>query len=559
MTDTAFTLSDAWVETVARLRPMNATLMGVKGHDHAWDDLSPAGIEIWRAAVEDFRSRARALEATTDRWSRLACDVLVDSLELEADRIAHGELLEDLNSIASPMQNIRMVFDVMDTTTPEGWEAIIARMSTLETVCDSYRAALDRGRSQRRVVSARQVRAAVAQGRVHASEGSSFGAFVDVYDRTDAVRGDAAQRERLLAAIPQARAAYGRLCDWLESVYLPSARTEDGVGRERYARAARRFLGMYIDPEETYAWGWTEVRAIGRAMAVVAKRVAPDKTLAETLKSLQADGSRAAPDRESFLAVMRKRQETALKDLDGRHFDVPEPVRKIEVKAASAGGPPGAYYIPPSEDFSRPGTVWYSKPWDGFIPLWDEISTAYHEGFPGHHLQCGIQVSLTERLSRWHRLGDGYSGYAEGWALYTEKLMGELGYYERPEYELGMLACQMMRACRVVIDIGAHMNLMIPKDAPFHPGEPWNFETAVAVMREVAGLGQTYAESEVTRYFGWPGQAISYKVGERVMLSLREEYLRAKGPGADLKDFHARVLGSGPVGLDRLRDLVLGD
>jgi uncharacterized protein (DUF885 family) len=137
--------------------------------------------------------------------------------------------------------------------------------------------------------------------------------------------------------------------------------------------------------------------------------------------------------------------------------------------------------------------------------------------------------------------------------------MHELGYFEKPDYVLGMLAAQMMRACRIAIDIGAHLELPIPKDSPFHPGESWSFELAARMMTELASLTPEMAASEVTRYLGWPGQAISYKVGQRVMLDLRDEARRKLGGAFNLREFHAKVVGSGPVGLKILRDLVLGD
>jgi uncharacterized protein (DUF885 family) len=165
-------------------------------------------------------------------------------------------------------------------------------------------------------------------------------------------------------------------------------------------------------------------------------------------------------------------------------------------------------------------------------------------------------VYLRENLCRVHRLAYGYSGYAEGWALYAEQLMDELGYFEAPAYRIGMLAMQLVRACRVAFDIGAHLDLRIPDDAPFEPGEAWTYERGVAFFRDVGGLSQEHAESEVTRYLGWPGQAISYKVGQREMLSLRDGW-NARGMGT-LKEFHHRVLDVGNVSLEVLRGLVLG-
>lgn len=147
------------------------------------------------------------------------------------------------------------------------------------------------------------------------------------------------------------------------------------------------------------------------------------------------------------------------------------------------------------------------------------MSTAYHEGFPGHHLQLGVQVSLRDDLSRLHRvmISDFQTGYAEGWALYAERLMDELGYLERPEYVLGMLACQMMRACRVVLDIGAHLGLRAPSDAAFRPGDLIDFDYGIDMLTRVARMPPSHAASEMTRYLGWPGQAIAYKVGERII------------------------------------------
>jgi uncharacterized protein (DUF885 family) len=546
-----FALADALVDGLAALHPMQATFWGVPGHDHRWDDLSPEGVAHAAESLRAWRERIDALPPQTDRWGALAVHVMRDAVDLELTGIDHGDPYVDLNHIASSFQTVRMVFDAMDATAPESWERIAARLETLGGVLEGYRRTLEEGVRLGRLVSARQVRAAVAQGRVHAGEGSFFRGLPA---QCGAVAGDAL-RGRVAAAVPGACAAYGALTDWLEGTYLPQARTDDGVGRARYLREMRRFLGATPDPEETYAWGWAEVRRIRAEMLALAETIAPGRSLSEVLALLRDDPARCAPDRATFLATMRTLQERALADLDGTHFDVPPQIRRVDVREAPPGGNLGAYYVPPSEDFSRPGTVWYSLDGDGPFALYDEVSTAYHEGFPGHHLQCGIQVSLTEHLCRVHRVAYGYSGFAEGWALYAEQLMRELGYYEKPEHELGMLANQMMRACRVVIDIGSHVGLDIPGDAPFPPGARWTYELGVEMMESYGGMPRAHAESELTRYLGWPAQAISYKVGQRAMLSLREEFLR-EGRGS-LKEFHVRVLACGNVGLELLRAQVL--
>jgi uncharacterized protein (DUF885 family) len=157
-------------------------------------------------------------------------------------------------------------------------------------------------------------------------------------------------------------------------------------------------------------------------------------------------------------------------------------------------------------------------------------------------------------LSRFQRTLAGWSGHAEGWALYAERLMGELGYLDDPAYELGMLRAQALRATRVVVDIGLHLELAIPADERYHPGETWTPELALPFAMERSGrMPEDFMRSEVDRYLGWPGQAISYKIGERVWLGARDDARKRAGSAFDLKDFHARALNLGPMGLDQLR------
>lgn len=288
-------------------------------------------------------------------------------------------------------------------------------------------------------------------------------------------------------------------------------------------------------------------------MAEVGDQILPGGGLAEVLDLLLTDPDRAAHSQDEFVAMMRERLEIALRELDGTHFDVPAEIRRIEVKMTPPGGSLGAYYYSPSEDFTRPGTVYWSKGDQQQIALFDEVSTAYHEGFPGHHLQTGLQLTAGDRFSRMQKLMIWYSGSGEGWALYAEDLMEELGYLEKPDYVMGKLASEMLRACRVVIDIGSHLGLKIPESQPFHPGEEWTFETGVEMLDKYAAQDHAISVSEMNRYLGWPGQAISYKVGQQAIRDLRAEEKARLGAHYDQKRFHARLLEVGAVGLDTLR------
>jgi uncharacterized protein (DUF885 family) len=529
-----FHLSSALVDDWAALRPVDATFAGVPGHDHRWGEWDPEGNQ---EAERRFRSWIARFEAVAveGEGERLARDVALDWLRDEVARLGAGDAEVDLNSLASPVQLFAMVFGSMETGTEAGWEAVAARLEALPAALEGYRRTLAAGLGRADGVAARQVRAGIAHARRSASGG---------YLPDNARCPSASLVARIDAARPGAAAAWAGLADWLEGTLLPQARETDGVGRDRYLREMRRFLGAEFDPEETYAWGWEELARIEAEMAREAEALGA-RSVAEAFA--MADAVQAAPDDDTFLDAMRARQARALALVDTL-FDIPAPVRRLDVKMAPPTGHIGAYYVPPSEDFSRPGAVWYLRDGVGPHPTWREVSTAYHEGFPGHHLQLGVQVSLPGR-SRFQRVVASCSGFAEGWALYVEQLMDEVGGYEHPAFRLGMLANQHIRACRVVLDIGAHLDLPIPAHAPFAPGERWTYERGVTMLTERGGMTPGEAASEMTRYLGFPAQAISYKVGQRAMLALRQDWIAR---GGALRDFHARVLGLGNVGLARL-------
>ena len=547
-----FVLADEYVEGMAGLQPVLATQMGLKGHDDQWGDLSPAGWQATLSFLEGISDRLNGLSATSDHWETLGRRVLLDHLLLEQERITRLDHFSNLNNIASPPQVLRDTFDLMPKETAEQWIPIAARLEGLGAAFRGYIACLEEGRVSRHAVAKRQVEACLKQCELHASDHSFFN---DVPRHANNVGVASTLMDRIIAAVDAAKAAYRHLGEYLETDYLPSATAQDAVGLERYQFEARRFLGADIDLEVTYRWGWEEVRRTLEEMRNVGRKIDPTLQMTQVAALLKTDSRYVAVSREAFLEAMRERQRDALAKLDGEVFDIPREIRKIDVRFAPPGGALGAYYNPPSEDFSRKGTVWYVKLETPIYPLFDEITTGYHEGFPGHHLQCGMQLCLGDRLTRAHRLAIWHEGYGEGWALYAERLMGELGFLDRPEHRFGLLASQMMRACRVVIDIGMHLDLAIPLDVSFHPGESWAFETAVALLTDYALLDPAYAQSEVTRYLGFPAQAITYKIGEQRILDLRAEAEQQEG--FTLKAFHAQVLGSGSVGLDHLRELVL--
>ena len=541
-----YDVSDTAVDRFAENDPLLASEAGLAGQNHRWPDLSPEGAAVGRDLAAAIKAEALACP-TDDNAAILAQRVLVDDCNSMIESFDAHEHLRDLNNIVSPHQNIRHAFDVMSTDTAEDWELIAHRLETIHEPVDGYRASLDQGLRQGMAAARRQVETAIAQGEIAAGENSAFLHLANA-------NVEPMLAEKLRAGIKHARQVFGELTDYLRSSYLPAAPDDDAAGPERHARFCRRWLGTDVDLAETYEWGWTEVERLWIDLQDACREVIPGAEPGEVMDQLQTDPEYAANSLDEFLEIMIGQQDMARDAVVGTHFDIPIELQPIDVKIEPAGGASAPHYVPASEDLSRNGCVWYPVAGKTFFPLFGEITTANHEGYPGHHLQFAAQLAQGAKLSRYQRLVSWNPGSGEGWALYAEQLMDELGLLERREHRVGLLASQMFRACRVAIDIGIHHRLSIPANATFHPGEPWTADLATELLTTRAMSPLEDSTDEVVRYCGWPGQAISYKVGEQVILDLRKE---AKAqPGFDLKDFHSKVLAPGAVGLDALRDQV---
>ncbi len=541
--DFADRLTDEWFA----LSPVGATLAGEPAA--GWDDWSPAGRAHAAGLAAERLDELGGLPLES-RWDELAVAVMEDELSLVVELFEARAHLRDLNSIWSPVQMLRDIYDYMDLGSEEGWHRAIDRLRTTPEAVDGYRNSLESGIEQGVMAARRQAHAASKELRTHVDESGFFGML--------AARAVEAGFPNLVgevaSAVVVAVESLGGLAEWLESEYAPAAPVPDAVGIDEYRLNVRRYLRTSgLDLVGTYEWGWSEVHRLWERMGEVAGQITDGGDIAEAFRVLKTDPDRAAHGTEAFADFISKRLDDAQRRLAGSHFEIPEPLERLDVVVAPPGGSLGAEYRSPSDDFSRAGAVVYHPGHKTVFPLYDEVSTAYHEGFPGHHLQSAMQVYLGDDLSRFHRLVVWSSGYGEGWALYAEHLMGELGFYDKADYELGLLANQMLRACRVVIDIGSHLGLDVP--ANDFGIDRWEFDQSVKMLEEVAFLESDYARSEVTRYLGWPAQAISYKVGEKTILDLRDE-ARAQDWYTD-REFHRRVVGHGSVGLDLLRDLVL--
>jgi uncharacterized protein (DUF885 family) len=546
-------IADRYVDDHAAADPVGATFAGIAGHDDELTDYSPEG---FAARAELARATVQALEATepTTYRERVANAAMRERLGLELEMYDAGITTSDLNVVASPLQDVRGAFDLMPTEGPEAWARIAARLARIPDALDGFRHTLAEAAAVGRVSARRQVQACADQCRSWLPpEDDFFGSLVAQAD------GDAgiapALRADLSEGADRAREAVAGFENFLRTDLAPKAREVDGVGRDHYALASRYFLGAAVDLEETYAWGWEELTRIETEMRKVAGRIVPGGTVDDAVAALDADPARRISDKEAFRAWMQELADRTIEELAGVHFDIPAQIRRIECRIAPTNE--GAiYYTGPSEDFSRPGRMWWSVP-KGVtnFSTWKEVTTVFHEGVPGHHLQVGQTVVRAEVLNRWQRLLCWVSGHGEGWALYAERLMEELGYLDDPGARLGMLDAQAFRAARVVVDLGLHLGFPIPANAfGWRSGEHWTPDVALEFLLGHSRVEEDFLRFEVNRYLGWPGQAPSYKVGERIWLAAREDARARKGTSFDLKEFHRAALDLGSLGLDPLRE-----
>ncbi|TDD91569.1 DUF885 domain-containing protein [Saccharopolyspora karakumensis] len=545
-------ISDRFVDELAALDPIASTYLGLPGGEEQLTDYSPDG---HRARAElAARSLAEVREAEpADDAERIAKAVFTERIGLDLELHEIGADMSSLNVIASPAQDLRQVFDLMPGDTDADWRTIGRRLSAMPEAVRGLRAGLTEAAAAGNVSAARQVRKVAEQCDTWSGRNGEESFFAAMVGRAQGVE-DSLRRE-LETAAESAAEAYAGLADFLRGDLLPKAPEKDAVGEERYRLWSRYFTGAKLDLREAYEWGWQEFSGIEAEMKQVANRIKTGATLAEAAAVLDTDERYRVRGQREFEQWMQRLSDQALADLRGTHFEIPDALMRLECKIAPPGGGVGAYYTGPTDDFSRPGRMWWSVPADRQdFPTWREVSTVYHEGVPGHHLQVATSVHEAQRLNKFQRLACFVSGHGEGWALYAERLMRELGYLSDDGDLLGMLNDQLFRAARVVVDIGMHLELEIPAGAGFHEGERWTPELGLEFMLSRTITDPAQVRDEIDRYLGWPGQAPSYKLGERLWRAARDEARQRHGAHFDVKAFHTEALKMGSMGLDTLRE-----
>ncbi|MFI6873329.1 DUF885 domain-containing protein [Streptomyces sp. NPDC050400] len=544
-------VADAYVDALVALDPVNGTYLGVPEAHSKLPDLSPAGV----AAVADLARRtlvrldeAERLPGANSDAERRCARLLRERLTAELAVHDAEEPLRAVGNLGSPVHHVREVFTVTPAETDEDWAAIAERLRAVPAAFEGYRETLALGLERKLYGGPRPTATVLEQLTEWAGDGRGW--FEDF-----ASAGPEALRDELTSAARAADGAVVALRDWMRDVYAPAIEgAPDVVGRERYARWSRYYNGTDLDLDEAYAYGWSEFHRLLAEMRVEAEKILPGAATPWVALAHLDEHGRHIEGVDEVRQWLQQVMDEAIEALDGTHFELADRVRKVESCIAPPGSAAAPYYTPPSEDFSRPGRTWLPTMGQTRFPVYDLLSTWYHEGVPGHHLQLAQWAHVAGDLSRYQATIGGVSANAEGWALYAERLMDELGFLTDAETRIGYLDAQMMRATRVIVDIGMHLELEIPADSPFHPGERWTPDLAQEFFGAHSSRPADFVESELTRYLSIPGQAIGYKLGERAWLLGRANAQAAHGDSFDAKAWHMAALSQGSLGLDDLVD-----
>jgi len=540
-----FALSDSYVEKSARLSPMASTYLGISDLNDQLDDFSIAG-----RAVEADLTRATLAELNTlepiDEIDRVAKSVMQERLTSSLQLHDSFESHISFNVLTSPPADIRQVFEMMPKESDADFDNIAKRLLAVDKAHLSWISTIDTLAKKGKTVAQRQIDGIAKQLESYADGG--YAAMAKSFDPDG-------KYPAIHEAAKAAAASSAETAKYLRGTYMALATPNDAVGAERYAVWARYFTGADLDLRATYEWGLADLAQITERMWKVAAKIKPDaKTLREVADYLDNAPEYKIHGKEAIVKKLLDFTQAAVTQLDGTHFDIDDRMKFCDARIAPEGSASAPYYMSPSEDMSRPGTTWLPLLGKDEVSWWHLASTWYHEAVPGHHLQVATSVLERDRLSRFQRFGAWISGYGEGWALYAERFMDDLGAFDEPGIEMGFLSAQALRATRIVIDIGMHLGYTDEN------GRVWDAVSGREALMNKALLDEHHATSETDRYLGWPGQAISYKVGEREWIAARENAKKRLGAEFSLKRFHAHALKIGPMGLDTFgQELALWD
>jgi uncharacterized protein (DUF885 family) len=541
------TLFESEWERGLRENPVGASYQGDSRYDDRWADLSAVALARSHAADREvLEALERIAPGRLSEADRLNRDLFARQYRGEIDAYEWGLHYLPITQRRG-VQTAHQLAEILPFRTARDYENWIARLGSLDTYVDQtielMREGMRRGLVQPRVIMERVPAQIAKQVVTDPAESPFYAPFRKMPDSIPA-----ADQERLRAAARRAieqdvLPAYLRLQKFFNNQYLPACRDTVGVwdtpgGADWYQQRVRWFTTTDLTADQIHEIGLKEVARIRGEMQKVIERVGFKGSFAEFLQFLRTDPQFRYTDPDQLLQAylaMSKRVDPLLPQYFGRLPRMPYGVRPIPME--SAPDTTTAYYQPPSMDGRRAGYYYVNLYKPEERPTYEIPVLTIHEAVPGHHLQIALAQELGEQPK--FRRGFEATAFVEGWALYSESLGEEMGFYDDPYAKFGQLTYEMWRAVRLVVDTGLHH-------------KRWSREQAIEFFKANAAKSELDIVNEIDRYISWPGQALAYKIGELRIKELRAGATQALGSKFDLREFHDVVLGSGAVPLDVL-------
>ncbi len=539
-------LDEQWQYTLAR-EPEFASILGDKRWNDKVSDLSQRAIDADLAAKKDFLRRFRAIDVTAfPEQERLNRDLMIEELsaDLEASRFRTWEM--PVNQMAGIHLDAPQLVSLLSFETVKDYDDYDARMRKLPEMIDltigHMRHGLARGAMPPRFLLEKVVAQAEQIGGQKPEE-SPFARPLAKFPATVSEVEKARIRDQYLTLIRDAvMPAYARFARFVKEEYAPKGRTAVGVwslpqGNELYAFRVRRSTTTSLPPEEIHQIGLREVSRIEGEMLQIAKTLGYSD-LPSFNRAIEVNADLKAKSRQQLLDLYRKYIDQMWARLPNLFGRLPKarlevlPVEEFREKEAAA-----ASYEQGTPDGSRPGHVMVNTGGYASRKINNAESTAYHEGVPGHHMQIAIAQELEGLPPFRQQLG--HTAFVEGWALYSEQLGKDVGFYQDPYSDYGRLQDEMLRAIRLVVDTGLH-------------AKKWTREQVVQFFHDHSGLDEIEIQAETDRYIVWPGQALGYKIGQLEILELRERAKKELGDAFDIRAFHDEVIGAGSLPMNIL-------
>ena len=542
-------LNEQWEYTL-RTSPEFASILGDKRYNDKLSDLSQAAIDKDLKQTGVFLKQFEAIDTTGfPEQEQLNRDLMVRDLRqrLEAAKFKDWEM--PVSQFGGIQIDTPQFVTSLSFTTVKDYDDYIARMKQLPRVFEETITQMRKGMRDRLMppkILLVQVAEQTEEIAKQKAEETPFAQPINNFPKEFSDADKTRLRAEVLAAIhDQVLPTYVTFAKFVREEYAPKGRTEIGIwalpqGDERYAFDVRRQTTTNMTPEEIHQLGLREVARIEAEQLVIAKQLGFNdlKTFKE---SLRKNPEVHAKSRQQILDEYRTYTDQMWKRLPEYFGRLPKakleilPVESFREKTASTS------YNQGTPDGSRPGHVFVNTyDYENQLTINNE-DTAYHEGVPGHHMQISIAQEQTDLPP--FRQQAFYTAYVEGWALYTEGLGKEMGFYQNPYNNYGRLDDEMWRAARLVVDTGIHY-------------KKWNRDQVVQYLRDHSSQNEAYFQAETDRYIAWPGQALAYKIGQLTILRLREKARAELGAKFDIRGFHDEVLSGGALPLDVLEQRI---